>query len=425
MEITAFSGLRLYYAFMPMIVVTMENIIKRKTNLLASLIKKTASLLRETSHFYSFFFMTPKEKKSIVFYAERRGHYPYFEGIINELRSKYNQPLSYVTSDPEDPILSMREPGIGAFYFRGLLPIFFSLVKCRVFVMTLTDLNKFYLKRSIHKVHYVYVFHSLTSTHMGFRSGSYDYYDSLLCPGPQQLKEIRKYEEIHKLPRKQLIKAGYYRLERLYDEYHHYNGESRPDVKGTILIAPSWGDKNILESCGERLINILLDANYYVIIRPHSETVKKHPELIESLRISYDDNPHFALEVLSHSNEPLLKADVLISDYSGIALSYAFGTERPVLFLDVPKKIKNPGYTDLDIQPIELSIRSKIGVVLSPDRLEKIPAAIASLIKDALKYKKCIAHLRNEYVYEFGRSSKIGARHIMDIYQGKDGKNYP
>mgnify|MGYP001609086449 CR=1 FL=1 len=407
-----------------MIVVTMEHVIKRKPNILASLIKKTASLLMEISHFYSFFFGTPKEQKSIVFYSERRGHYPYFDGIINELRGKYKQPLSYVTSDSNDPILNAREHGIKPFYFRGLLPIFFSLVKCRVFVMTLTDLNKFYLKRSIHKVHYVYVFHSLVSTHMGFRPGSYDYYDSLLCPGPQQLKEIRKYEKIHKLPRKQLIKAGYYRLERLYDEYRRYKREPRPDVKGAVLIAPSWGDKNILESCGEHLIEILLDANYYVIVRPHSETVKKHPELVESLRKSYGGNPHFALEVLSHSNEPLLKADVLISDYSGIALSYAFGTERPVLFLDVPKKIKNPRYTDLDIPPIELSIRSKIGVVLSPDRLEEIPKAIAALLKDAQKYKGRIAQLRNEYVYAFGKSSRISAQHIMNVYHSKDKKNH-
>ena len=374
------------------------------------------SLAREISYFYSFFWKTPEEKKAIVFYAERKGHYPYFEGIINELMRKYNQPLSYVTSDPEDPILNTNEAKIMPFYLRALLPLFFSLVKCRVFVMTLTDLDKFYLKRSIHDVHYVYVFHSLASTHMGFRPGSYDHYDSLLCPGPQQLKEIRTYEEIHKLPRKQLVKAGYYRLEQLYDEYAHYKKESKPGVKGTVLIAPSWGDKNILESCGEQAIKVLLDANYYVIVRPHSETVKKHHELIESLRKTYGSNPNFALEVLSHSNEPLLKADVMISDYSGIAFSYAFGTERPVLFLDVQKKVKNPRYMELNIQPIELSLRYEIGTTLPPERLEEVPKAVAALIRDTPSYKKRISRLRDKYIYAFGKSSQIGAQHIMDVY---------
>lgn len=380
-------------------------------------------MFREISYFYSFFRKTPEEKKAIVFYAERKGHYPYFEGIISELMRKYNQPLSYVTSDPEDPILNSNEAMIRPFYLNALLPLFFSLVKCRVFVMTLTDLHKFYLKRSIHDVHYVYVFHSLASTHMGFRPGSYDHYDSLLCPGPQQLREIRKYEKIHKLPRKQLIKAGYYRLEQLYDEYSHYKKEPKPDVKGTVLIAPSWGDKNILESCGERVIKLLLDANYCVIVRPHSETVKKHYELIESLNKAYGGNPNFALEVLSHSNEPLLKANIMVSDYSGIALSYAFGTERPVLFLDVQKKVKNPGYMELNIQPIELSLRSEIGTTLPPERLEEVPKAVAALIRDTPSYKERISRLRDQYIYAFGKSSQIGAQHIMDVYHSKSKEN--
>ena len=372
-----------------------------------------ASLFREIPYFYSFFRKTPEEKKAIVFYAEHKGHYPYFEGIINELMHKYNQPLSYATSDPKDPILNTNEANIKPFYLRALLPLFFSLVKCRVFVMTLTDLDKFYLKRSIHNVHYVYVFHSLASTHMGFRPGSYDHYDSLLCPGPQQLKEIRTYEKIHKLPRKQLVKGGYYRLEQLYYEYHHYKKEHMPDIKGIVLIAPSWGDKNILESCGEQLVKILLDANYYVIVRPHSETAKKHPKVIESLKKAYNDNPHFALEVLSYSNKPLLKADVLISDYSGIALSYAFGTERPVLFLDVQKKVKNPEYMELNIQPIELSLRFEIGITLPPERLEDVPKVVSALIRDAPNYKNRISELREKYIYAFGKSSQIGAQHII------------
>ena len=381
------------------------------------------SFAREISYFYSFFRKTPEEKKAIVFYAERRGHYPFFEGIIKELLDRHSQPLSYVTSDPEDPILDTNEVNISPFYFRALLPLFFSLVKCRVFVITLTDLHKFYLKRSIHDVHYVYVFHSLASTHMGFRPGSYDHYDSLLCPGPQQLKEIRKYEEIHNLPRKQLVEAGYYRLEQLYDEYAHYKKEHKPGARGTVLIAPSWGENNIIESCGKQLIKALLDANYYVIARPHSETVKKHPEIIESLRKDYGSNPNFALEVLSHSNEPLLKADALISDYSGIALSYAFGTERPVLFLDVQKKIKNPNYMELGIEPIELALRSEIGMALSPEHMEDIPNAVAALIKDAPNYKRRISELRGKYVYSFGKSSQIGAQHIIDVYHSKGKEN--
>ena len=379
-------------------------------------------LLKETVDFCRFFWKTPKADKAIVFYSERKGHYPFFEGIISELLHKHHQPISYVTSDPNDPILNTTEEKIKSFYIQKLLPIFFSLVRCRVFVMTLTDLNQFHLKRSVHPVHYVYMFHSLVSTHMGFRAGSFDHYDSILCPGPQQQKEIRKYEKIHNLPKKWLVEGGYYRLELLYDSYKKYHKKLHKDIKGTILIAPSWGDKNILESCGKQLVKILLDANYHVIVRPHSETIKRHPELIEDMKKLYQDNIRFSLDTLGHKDDSLFKADVLITDYSGIALSYAFGTDKPVLFIDVPKKIKNQEYKELGIEPIELSLRSKIGVVLPPNHLEKIPAAVSRLIKNTKLFKVRNSQLRKKYIYAFGRSSQVGAQHIMNIYHKKNSK---
>ena len=39
--------------------------------------------------------------------------------------------------------------------------------------------------------------------------------------------------------------------------------------------------------------------------------------------------------------------DILISDWSGSAFEFAFGTLRPVIFLDLPKKINNESYIKL------------------------------------------------------------------------------
>ncbi|MAG15589.1 CDP-glycerol--glycerophosphate glycerophosphotransferase [Candidatus Woesearchaeota archaeon] len=376
---------------------------------------KLSNFLREVKDFFRFFLKTPKSHKNIVFYSENAGYYPYFEGIINELLQR-NQPFSYVTSDSADPILKTTK-NIKPFYIGKLLTIFFSLVNCKVFVITLTDLNQFHLKRSTHPVHYVYVFHSLLSTHMAFRAGSFDHYDSLLCPGSQQLKEIKKREEVYNLPKKELLEAGYYRLERIHEAYKKYK---KKDETRTVLIAPSWGDKNIIESCGEKLIKLILNANYHVILRPHPETIKHNPQIIESLEKLYSTNPNFELEKSVRTDDSLLKADVLICDYSGIALEYAFGTERPVLFLDVPKKIKNPDYEKLGIEPLELALRSKIGIVVSPEQLEKISDAIATLIRTTDSYKNRITTLRNTYIYSFGKSSQVSAQHILSTCQKKE-----
>ena len=291
-------------------------------------------------------------------------------------------------------------------------------VRCEVFLMTLMELNQYHIKRSIYPVHYVYVFHAMASTHMMCKAGAYDYYDSLLCVGPHQIAEIRKYEELYGVPRKQLIKAGYYRLERIYSAYRKYvaNAPGVPQ-KLTILIAPSWGPKNVLESCGESLVELLLNNGYDVIVRPHPETIRRSRQLIDALANRFGRHQNFTLEESVATDDSLIESDILICDCSGVALEYAFGTERPVLFLDVPYKIQNKNYKELNIEPLELLVRSEIGIVVSPERLESIPEVIMKLIDKQMEYKKKIIQLREKYVYNCGESSRIGAEHVIGLLQ--------
>ena len=378
-------------------------------------------LLREIRTFYRFFWKTPRIEKAIIFYAEDEGYYPYFEGLIEELLGEHGQTLCYITSDPYDQILQTSESRIKTFYFNKLLPFFMVFVNCKVFVMTLPDLNQYHLKRSINPVHYVYVFHSIVSTHMVYRYGAFDEYDSVLCVGPHQVKEIRRHEELNQLPKKKLVEAGYYRLERIYTTYQKYFAEKSSSAnKGIVLIAPSWGDANILESYGERLVEILLKESYEVIVRPHPETVRHSPDLIAFVVSKFGNNPNFTLEKSVFSDESLLRADILISDYSGITFEYAFGTERPVLFLDVPVKIKNQRFKELGIEPLELSLRSDLGVIVPPQKLDTVPKVISRLMMDSITYKKRIAEVREKTVYAFGQSAKIGAQYIMNLAVGQN-----
>ena len=373
-------------------------------------------LLREIVYLFKYLWKTSKKEKNIIFYAEHEGYYPNYEGIIKEITEKNQETICYFTSSLKDPILNNNNLRIKVFYFNSLLPFLMILIRCKVFVMTLTDLNKFHLKRSINTVHYTYVFHAMVSTHMMYLEGAFDHYDSILCIGSQQINEIRKYEELHKLSKKQLIEAGYYRLERIYNKYQKFiSKDSAAQKELTVLIAPSWGVGNVLESYGEQLVTKLLEKGYKVIVRPHPETVRRSGEMLDKLESQFVKNPAFLLERSVSTDDSLLKSDVLICDCSGVALEYAFGTERPVLFLEVPYKIRNKNYKELCIEPFELSIRAKIGVVVSPDELNDIPQHIKDLLENNTKYKKVITELREQNIYNFGYSSVIGAKHIVDL----------
>jgi len=248
--------------------------------------------LKEVLNLGRFFWGTPKEYKNIIFYSEHGGYYPNFEGLIKELTEKHRQTICYVTSDLKDPIFKSSKENVRIFYFKSLLSLFMGMVKSKVFVMTMPDLNQFYLKRSMNPVHYIYVFHSPVSTHLAYLPGAFDYYDSLLCIGPYQVREIRKYEKMHDQPEKELVEAGYYRIERIFADFKKYReGKKAGEDKITILIAPSWGVANVLVSCGEPLCELLLDAGYKVIVRPHPETVRRTPEVPKALEKKFGYNP--------------------------------------------------------------------------------------------------------------------------------------
>ena len=69
----------------------------------------------------------------------------------------------------------------------------------------------------------------------------------------------------------------------------------------------------------------------------------------------------------------------------------------------------------MNIEPFELSIRSKIGIVIPPEKLEIVPQTIKKIIANQQEFKDIIIKLREQSVYAFGHSSEIGSRHIADL----------
>ena len=103
----------------------------------------------------------------------------------------------------------------------------------------------------------------------------------------------------------------------------------------------------------------------------------------------------------------------MISDWSGAAMEYAFGTEKPVLFIDLPPKVHNPEYARIGYEPLEAAIREKIGQVLSVEQIDDAGAIVADFLNQKEKYRARIIRARQENIYHFGRSAEIGANYIL------------
>tara|TARA_B100000700_G_scaffold44828_1_gene46597 strand:+ start:4615 stop:5748 length:1134 start_codon:yes stop_codon:yes gene_type:complete len=350
--------------------------------------------------------------KELVFYSESGQDWHHFRPLIEGMLDNYEHKIAYVSSDPNDPGLRLKDNKLTTYFIgSGVFRIlFFQYLDTALCLLTMMDLDNFELKRSINNVHYVYLFHSLTSTHMVDNAESFDNYDSLLCAGPHQIKEIRARENHYKLPAKNLIAYGYHRLEELIELQYLKETPSRE-----ILIAPTWGENSILNTVGIELCEIVLDAGYILTVRPHYETSKRTPKVIEQLKNQFKGHENFQLVLEMGENDSLFTSDLLISDWSGIAIEYALGLGKPVAFIDLLPRVRNDDWERLNIEPLESSIRTKIGKIISPQDINSLPRVIEGMIDNRENFSQEIGQLREKYVYNLGQTRTIGPREIKQL----------
>ena len=147
---------------------------------------------------------SPDEFRKIVFYSESKVYWTHFEPVINSLMNNHKYKFSYVSSSKDDPGLFLDNNNIKTFYIGNgvACTIFFRILKANLLVMTMPDLETFHIKRSIYPVHYIYIFHSMVSSHMIYRHDAFDNYDTIFCVGPHHVHEIREREKKYNLNKK-------------------------------------------------------------------------------------------------------------------------------------------------------------------------------------------------------------------------------
>jgi len=364
--------------------------------------------------------------KHLVFYSEKSGFYKYFQNIVEYLLEHSNVNIHYITNDPNDQIFekAKAEPHIKPYYIgqKKLITLMMKM-EADMVVMTTPDLDNFYLKRSyISKdVEYVYIPHGIASCNMVTNKGAYDNYDTVLCVGQHQIDELREGEAMYHLPSKKLVPCGYGLLDNLVSDYEQQKDTAINNGKKRILIAPSWQEANILESCIDELVEQLYGEDYFIVVRPHPEFVKRYPAKMEKLVAKYKDrDPELLMiEADFSSNVTIFTADLLITDWSGIAHEFAFATLKPALFINTPMKVLNHDYVKYKNQPLDITLRDKIGMSMDLDKLSGTKAAVDKLLAEQSQYNEQIMALRQKYIFNLGSSGEAAGRYILTSLQQK------
>ena len=375
---------------------------------------------REKADFKRFFRVT---NKHLVFYSEKSGFWKYYADIIEELLRRTNLKIHYVTNDPDDAIFerAKTEPRLVPYYI-GTRKIVMALMRmdAEVVVMTTPDLNTYQLKRSFVKrdVEYIYTPHDMMSTHMGFRKGALDHFDTVLCVGPQQTEEIRATEKVYGLPEKKLLPCGYVLLDDLRRDFKPAPIGDKP----RILIAPSWQEDNLLDSVIDDLISELSGKGYRITVRPHPEYVKRYRARLDQLleRYAGADPEELIFETDFSSNRSIWESDLLITDWSGISVEFSYTTERPCVFVNTKIKCLNPEWEKLGITPLEIALRDKIGVSLDKDAVKgRIAETVSSMLTKRDEWRSQIAAVRDENVFNPGKCGAVAADYIIKTLSEK------
>lgn len=373
--------------------------------------------LRERRALKEFESLDPSLRK-LVFYAEGSGDWPHIGPVVQALLDDHDLDIAYLSSDPADPGLALEHPRLRCFMVGDgtVRTILFARVDCGHFVMTLPDLDQLWLKRSAHPVHYVYLFHSLNSTHAAYRTGAFDAYDTVLCVGSHHVAEIRATEERYGLPAKELVEHGSVKLDSILDEVARRSSGTRADDPRQVLVAPSWGDCSLIERpVGPELLDTLLDGGYRTTLRLHPMTVRRLPKLVTDLRRRFGSHPGFVLEEDMNAMESWLRSDVMVSDWSGAALEYAFALQRPVVYVDTPQKTVNEDWRDIDIRPFEDLVRAELGPVVAESEVGTVPAAIETALSDPVGVRERALRVRERSVFNVGSSAKVAAAYLASL----------
>lgn len=405
---------------------------------------------REKADYKRFFNIVDKH---VVFYSEGSGFYKYFKGPIEYLLAHSDAPIHYVTNDPDDRIfeLAKTEPRLRPYYISEQRAITLMMkMDADIVVTTQEDLDNYYIKRSYVRpdVEYVFTFHHMTSTHLTAMKHSYDHYDTLLCVGPHQVKELRRAEQLYKLPEKNLVECGYHLLDENIASYAQLmekqqagadagaaagagakaaavagaktpagaEGSSSANDKPVVLVAPSWQENNLLDLCFDGLMKTLLGRGWRVIVRPHPEYTKRYRPRWEALQNRYADvsEDELYFERDFSSNDTVFTSDVIITDWSSVFCEFSFSTGKPTVFIDTPMKVGNPDYQELGIEPTDISLRNEVGASFDPADLGKLGDTVADMIANADAWHDRIIAVREKTIFNVGRGGEIAGEYLLE-----------
>ena len=351
-------------------------------------------------------------KAKIIIYGEDKRYYNVFKPIIEELIN-LEIPTIYYSSSYDDKIFEIKSDFLKSEFIGTGNKAYAKLnfIEADICLMTTPNLDVFQLKRSKGVKKYVHITHSSaeTSTYCLY---SLDFFDAVFLNGEHQIRDIRELENKRNTIIKDLYVVGNPYLDELSKMKETITKEN--NSKKTILIAPSWGMNCLFRRFGEKLLDNIVNSDYNIIIRPHPQSLISDKDIIDKFQNRYKYKNNVEWDFNRVNIYSLSKADIMISDFSGVIFDYAFLFEKPVIIPSFTFDKRGTDAIEIDEEVWTFETIPKISFKLDENNFSNISQIIEDSINNETLKNNILKAKEEAYMYE-GQASKRAAQFLNDM----------
>ena len=151
-------------------------------------------------------------------------------------------------------------------------------------------------------------------------------------------------------------------------------------------------------------------TNFKIIVRPHPQSVVSEQNILKPLQEKFSD---FEWNFDNDNFDVLNRADIMITDFSGVMFDYSLVFDKPLIYTDTEFD-KSPYDADWLDEPMwEFTILDKLGIQLKEEQFDDMQNVIEKAIaSESLKESR--KEVRSAAWQNQGRAAEASVEYLIN-----------
>ena len=263
------------------------------------------------------------------------------------------------------------------------LNFLFQFLQIKYCYSSTPELGKNYFVKSAFKfTKYIFIQHSPMGLNGIYKKNAFNNFDVVQVINTFQKDDLIEINTLNKTNIK-IWKSNYLFFNNKNDPI------KRKNEKIKVLIAPSHGTL-FYQQAIDLLIKSLDQNLYHVEFRPHLMTIQKNKFLKKKIEDNF---------MINNGKINFSEFDILISDWSGAYIEFAYKKKQKSILIDVPQKILNDNFKQFSNKSIDIEARKILGKVIKINQIHKINNFINEVNKEKVINEKIVSNFFIEYFF--------------------------